>query len=92
LVRVWVVPGASSTEIVGRHGQAVKIRVAAPPEGGRANRLASRAIAAALGADRALVVSGSASRRKEILVAGMTMRAVRRSLTALGIEIEPDDR
>ncbi len=36
-VSVWVVPGASRTSVDGLHGDHIKIRVASPPEDGRAN-------------------------------------------------------
>lgn len=66
---IWVVPGASRSEIKGLHGDAVKVRVAAPPEGGRANDEVRSLLSAATGL-RAELVSGATSRRKEILLYG----------------------
>ena len=41
-IDVWVVPGASRSEFMGLHGDNVKLRVTAHPEGGRANDEAIR--------------------------------------------------
>jgi len=70
LVDVWAVPGASKTEISGVHGGALKIRVAVPPEGGKANRAVARVLSAATGASVELI-SGRGSRRKRFLVKGV---------------------
>ncbi len=69
-VTVWVVPGARRTAVVGRHGDAVKVRVAEPPEAGRANRAVAALLAAATGADRVELLSGGTARRKRYLLAG----------------------
>jgi hypothetical protein len=59
--------------IVGRYGTAWKIRVAAPPERGAANRAVLELLATTLGVPPAAVrlVSGRASRDKMVEVAGL---------------------
>lgn len=69
---VWVVPGARRTEIVGFHGDAVKIRVAAPPEKGRANQAVIGLLSEQLGA-KVRLASGASSRRKRFVVLGMSV-------------------
>ena len=48
IIDVWVVPGASRDEIVGEHDGALKVRVSAPPEGGKANTAVARLFAGLL--------------------------------------------
>jgi len=78
-VLVWVVPGASRSEIIGLHDGAIRIRVAAPPEGGKANKAVIAMLAAATGAP-ARLLSGDASRRKRILLEGVTEQQARAAL------------
>lgn len=63
-------PGARKTEIAGEHGDALKIRLAAPPVDGKANAALIDFIAERLGIARSLVSlkSGQTSRRKVIEV------------------------
>ena len=72
-LRVKVVPGASRTEVVGLLGAAVKVRVAAPPEGGQANREVCALLADRLGLPLAqvTVVAGPASPNKVIGLVGI---------------------
>ena len=67
IVDVWAVPGASKTELAGLHDGALRIRVTAPPDGGRANRALEKVLAAVTGADVELI-RGQGSRRKRFLV------------------------
>ncbi len=71
MITIWVVPGARRTEIVGRHGDALKIRVAAPPEAGKANRELTTLLAQVTGS-RVRLMRGAASRRKVVLVEGVS--------------------
>lgn len=80
VVICWVVPGASRSEIRGRHGETLRIRVAAPPEGGRANREVCRLLEKALGG-KAEVLSGETAREKRILVRRVDRPAVEAALT-----------
>ena len=70
---VHIQPGASQTEIVGRYGEAIKLRLAAPPVEGRANEALLRFLASRLGVPTRAVtlVRGAASRAKMVDVAGV---------------------
>ena len=74
-LKVKAVPGASRSEIVGRLGAALKIRVAASPEGGKANREILELLAERLGLPAAAVtlVSGAASPAKVVELRGITV-------------------
>lgn len=77
LLEVWVVPGSSRSRIDGVHGDALKVRVAAPPEKGRANRELERLLSEAVGAP-VEVVRGATGRRKQVRVDGLGPAAVER--------------
>lgn len=64
------------------HGEALKVRVAAPPVDGAANAELLRFLADLLGVSRARVqiVSGATARRKSVLLSGVTVEEVRRRL------------
>lgn len=73
LIRVHVVPRASKTEVVGLQGEALKVRLQAPPVDGKANAALCEFIAGELGVPKrsASVVAGMTSREKTVLVAGL---------------------
>ena len=86
-LRVRVSPGARSAEVLGRHGEAWKVRVAAPAEAGRANEAIVRLLADALSLPRDAVtlVSGHGARDKIVQLAGLDSTQVERRLsTAAG--------
>ena len=72
-LRLRVVPGAAKAGIVGRYGEAWKVRVAAPPERGAANKAVIDLLARTLGVSPSAVrlVSGHGSRDKIVEVAGV---------------------
>ncbi len=65
-------PGAKRTEVAGVHGDALKIRLAAPPIDGKANAALIAFIAERLGLAKSAVSlkSGQSSRRKVVEVNG----------------------
>jgi uncharacterized protein len=68
-VDVWVVPGASRDSVDGPHGGALKVRVAAPADKGRANQAVTDLLSAHFDAPVSLL-RGETSRRKTFLVRG----------------------
>jgi hypothetical protein len=79
-----VSPGASRAGVVGRHGEAWKVRVAAPPEGGRANDAVIRLLADTLSVprDSVTLVSGHGGRDKVVELAGLGPAQIERRLTS----------
>jgi uncharacterized protein (TIGR00251 family) len=62
------VPGASRSEIVGSLGSRLKVRVAAPPEGGRANRAVVDLLRAWLGVREVVIVAGQGGPEKTVRI------------------------
>ena len=79
-VVIHVAPRARETAVVGRHGEAIKIRVAAAPVAGAANAELVRFLAERLGVPRSAITiaAGHAARRKTVVIKGVqTEHAVR---------------
>jgi hypothetical protein len=72
LLRIKAVPGASRDQVAGQLGNRLKIRISAPPEGGKANAAIIRLLATALGVKRAdiTLVSGASNAEKVFRITG----------------------
>ena len=77
-----VQPGAKKTEVAGVHGDALKIRLAAPPVDGKANAALIAFVADRLGLAKSAVSlkSGQTSRRKVLEVTAAPADTVERLL------------
>jgi uncharacterized protein (TIGR00251 family) len=73
-LRVHVQPGASRSEICGRHGDALKVRLAAPPIEGRANKALIEFLAREFDVPRRAIalVSGDHGRDKRLMITAET--------------------
>lgn len=73
ILRLHIQPGAKKTEIAGLHGEALKIRLAAPPVDGKANACLIEFLARQLGVAKSAVelVSGETSRAKRVRISGI---------------------
>ncbi len=78
-IPIKAVPGARRDEIAGMLGNRLKVRVSAPPEGGKANAAICALIAAALGlrARQVEIVAGHASPEKTVRVLGADPERIR---------------
>ncbi len=81
-IQVRAQPRASRSEIVGLHGDALKVRLAAPPVEGAANLELEKVLAKALGVPRSAVqvVRGASGRNKLVRVTGLGPDEVRRRM------------
>lgn len=73
LLTLHIQPGAKRSEVVGLHGDALKVRVASPPVDGKANEALVAFIADRFGLPKRAVqlVKGETSRAKTVLVAAL---------------------
>lgn len=86
-LRLRVVPNAARAGVVGWMDDGhLKIKVQAPPEGGRANDAVCETLAAALQLPRRAVtlIAGEKSRQKTVAVAGLDDAALKARLDAIG--------
>jgi uncharacterized protein (TIGR00251 family) len=81
---VHVVPRARKSEVAGRFGEAIRIRIAAPPTDGAANAELVRFLASALGVPGGAIAltHGATARRKRLAVTGISSAEMERKLLA----------
>ena len=79
-----VAPKSASDAIVGWHGEALKVKVRAAPENGKANAAVIALLATTLGVPQKAISleSGQASRNKRVRITGLTIPAVQAQITA----------
>jgi hypothetical protein len=84
MLTLHIQPGAKKSEVVGVHGDALKIRLAAPPVDGRANEALIAFLAQRLGLPRSALTlkSGQSGRRKRVEVSAAPVDAELRLLGA----------
>lgn len=75
VLQLHVQPGAKRTEVVGRHGDAWKVRLATPPVDGKANEELISFMAVLFGVPKRQVeiLSGLASRDKRVRISGASL-------------------
>ena len=81
-LNIKVVPGASRDQIVGWLGNALKIKVTAPPENGKANEAVVTLLAKTLGVrrDTIEIVSGHGSPAKRVDIAPMDNDVIQKAI------------
>ncbi len=70
ILELHVQPGASRTEFAGKHGERIKVRLAAPPQDGKANAALIEFLARHYGVPRrnVRITSGLKSRQKRVVI------------------------
>jgi uncharacterized protein YggU (UPF0235/DUF167 family) len=83
-LRVRVNPGGGRDEVVGRLGDAWKVRVGTAPERGRANAAVLRLLAGRLGiaSSQLAIVSGHGGRDKVVELSGLSAGEAARRMAA----------
>jgi uncharacterized protein (TIGR00251 family) len=79
ILHVLVQPNASEDSIIGFHGEALKVKVTAPPAGGKANQSLRKLLAGALnvGQSEIEIIRGHTSRRKVLRIWNVSLEKAR---------------
>jgi len=82
VLTVHAVPRSSTTVLQGLHGDAVKIRLQAPPAEGKANAALVHFLSQSLGVPsrHIALISGASGRRKRVLISGLRESEIRKKL------------
>lgn len=82
VLAVKVVPNSSRDQIAGMLGEELKIKVAQPPEDGKANKAVEALLAKTLcvAASNVQVIAGHSQPHKKVLVVGVAEDAIRRAI------------
>ena len=90
-LRLRVSPGSGRAAIVGRYGDAWKVRVTEPPEHGRANEAVVQLLAKvlALPRDAVAIVSGHSGRDKIVELTGVGPALIERRLSSASAPARP---
>lgn len=84
---IKAVPGASRDEVAGLLGDRLKVRISAPPEGGKANKAICKLLARTLGVKPGdiEIVNGASSAEKVVAVTGLDVEVTRERLGLGGL-------
>lgn len=84
LLNVHAQPGARREGVTGEHAGALRVAVNAPPDKGKANAAILKVLAEALGLKPTQIelIAGETSRRKRVLLAGLSVEDASRRIEA----------
>lgn len=84
-IAIHVQPGAKRSEVVGRHGDAWKLRVASPPVDGKANDAVVSLLSDVLAVAKrdVTILHGHTGRRKLVEISGLSPADVEARLAAI---------
>ena len=85
LLRVYVQPRASKNRFIGLHNDAIKLAITAPPVDGKANAAVIRFLASVLNLKKKdlEIKHGLQSRKKSVLITGVSLDKVRTQIQSL---------
>lgn len=82
ILNLHIQPKASKTEVAGQYGDALRLRIAAPPVEGAANKALCRYLAESFSIpqNRVEILGGLTGRKKRILLRGVSAKEVQEIL------------